>query len=173
MKKEFAIEEQWLPYEIHPDTPPKGVSLAERFRGHDIDGMYQMLRKRGVEFGIKFGNMKLLANSHFALLASEYAYDMGKFPQFHAKVFQAYFSDTRDIGNLDLICEIAQSCGLDPVGLRLAIQENRYQDHLDEAQRLGEQYQVSGVPHFVIEDQETIFGAESLDVFRQVLQKVK
>ena len=172
MRKKFDIEDTWLSHEIHPDTPAKGVLLTKRFRGFDVAGMYANLREQGAPFGVKFGNMKLLANSRKALEASEYARDRGQYREFHHRMFQAYFTDTQDIGNFKVILAIAVECGLDGDGLRQALEDGRYRGRLEEADREAQKYEVNGVPTFIIEEQEQIVGSQPLQVFEKVLQKM-
>ena len=72
-----------------------------------------------------------------SLEASEYARDAGRFDSFHGRVFRAYFTETRDIGDLDVLLELAQEEGLDAADLRVALREGRYASRLDEAHSEG------------------------------------
>jgi hypothetical protein len=85
----YDIHETWISYELHPETPPEGILLSERFKGYDVSKMFDALRQRGKEFGIVFGDCSVLSNSRLSLEASEYARDMGKYEQFHEKIFHA------------------------------------------------------------------------------------
>lgn len=161
----------WLPYEIHPETPGEGVSLEERFRGHDVAGMYKSLRQQGKNFGIEFGELKLLSNSHYALQAGEYARDKGQYHLFHKKVFHAYFTKLEDIGDPKIIGKLAAECNLDPADLAKSVAQGHYRDRLEEAQKQGKKYNVTGVPAFLIEGKLRIVGAQPIDVFRKVLSK--
>ena len=76
-----------------------------------------------------FNDCDRASNSHLALLAGEFAQDMGRFEAFHENVFRAFFTDLKDIGRLDVILEIAFNSGLNPEKLKLAFSENHCQDH--------------------------------------------
>ncbi|MEN6621059.1 MAG: DsbA family protein, partial [Smithella sp.] len=119
------MEDNWVSYELHPETPLNGVLLAERFKGYDLSSFYDQLRVRGEEVGVVFGNPKILSNSRLALMASEFARDQGRFEVFHENMFQAYFTECLDIGRLDVITEVARKSGLDENEIINAVNDNR------------------------------------------------
>lgn len=135
--------------------------------------MYDQLRQRGKEFGIVFGNHTLLSNSRIALEASEYARDMGMFDSFHENMFHAYFTEALDIGSYDVVSSVAKRCGLDGDSMMEAIQEGRYRTRLDEARKEGRMINLTGVPTFIVDGKYKIVGAQPLDVFKEVISKLK
>ena len=159
--------------EIHPETPPEGVLLSVRLPGIDWDGMYQNLRRSGAQYGIAFGDVKLLSNSRLSLEAGEYARDHGRFDEYHEEIFRAYFTAVKDIGRMDVILDAARSAGLDAEALQAALKKGLYRDRLQAAQQESERYGVTGVPAFIIEDQYKIVGAQPLEVFRETLHGLK
>jgi predicted DsbA family dithiol-disulfide isomerase len=173
LKKEYAIVDNWVGYELHPETPPAGVLLAERFKGYNLSSFYEQLRARGEEIGVVFGNLTLLANSRFALMAAEYARDLGQYDFFHENMFQAYFTKGFDIGNLDVIAAVAGESGLDEKETRNAVLEGRYLSSLDKAGREGQLLGLTGIPLFIIENKYKIVGAQPMEVFRNLLDKVQ
>lgn len=168
LKKEFEIEDAWISYELHPETPSEGILLSERFKGHDVSKVYDQLRERGKEYSIVFGNRTLLSNSRKALEASEYARDMNKYESFHENIFHAYFTDGLDIGSLDVISSVAQKSGLDADDLLDVIKNERYKPRLASARKEGRLINLTGVPTFIINDKHRIVGAQQIDVFRDL-----
>ncbi len=108
LKKEYAIDDTWVSYELHPETPPAGMLLSERFKGYDLSSFYNQLRERGKEVGVVFGTHTLLSNSRLALMASEYARDKNRYDSFHENIFHAYFTEGLDIGKAGCYC---RRCG--------------------------------------------------------------
>ena len=172
MKETYDIHNIWVSYELHPETPAAGILLAERFKGHDIARMYEPLRERGKEFGIVFGYYTLLSNSRLALEASEYARDMGKYEIFHGHIFHAYFTEALDIGSLEVLATIAARCDLDAGEMMKALAEKRYSPRLAQAREEGKKINLTGVPTFIINEQHTIVGAQSVKVFQSLLRKI-
>ena len=121
MKKEFDIDDEWLSFEIHPETPPEGVLLTEHLSHIDWDEMYTGLRKSGKEYNIEFGGVTILANSRKAFEASEFAREQGKYDELHEGLFYAYFTEVRNIGDEDVIMDVASKEGLDTSALKQAL----------------------------------------------------
>lgn len=172
MKKEFDIKDDWLSFELHPETPPEGIPYAKRFPGADVEAMYDNIRKRGDEFGIKFGPRLLLSNSRMSLEASEYARDMGKYELFHERMFYTYFTESKDIGSLDVITESARVSGLDTDELLKALKERRYAHRLEESRKEAEKISLTGVPTFIINGKTEVVGAQQIAVFKDLFRKI-
>lgn len=172
LKKEFDIQEEWLPFEIHPETPPEGILLTKRLPNIDWDELYGNLRQSGARYGITFGHVTLLSNSRKALEAGEYARDQGKYERFHNELFYAYFTQALDIGRSDIIMGIAEKAGLDTGELQKAFQAKRYLPRLEKVNHEAQQYGITGAPTFIINNAYTIVGAQPLEVFRDTLKRL-
>jgi len=172
LKKEFTIQDTWLSFELHPETPANGISLAERFSETGLMRMFDNLSNRGKELGITFSQLSKLSNSRMALEASEFARDMGKYDLFHEQVFHAYFTELKDIGNIDRINEIALSCGLNIDEMGYALTEHRYAGRLDETREEASRINLTGVPTFLINDQYKVVGAQPTEVFKDLFKEI-
>jgi predicted DsbA family dithiol-disulfide isomerase len=173
LKKEYTIEDMWLSYELHPETPPAGVLLSERFKGYDLSSFHEQLRARGKEVGVVFGNRTLLSNSRLALMAAEFARDQGLYDSFHENIFHGYFTQGLDIGNLDIIAAIAGKSGLDEKKMRKSLKDGRYSKRLGQARKEAQAINLTGVPTFIINAKHKIVGAQPVEVFRNLLTKNK
>jgi predicted DsbA family dithiol-disulfide isomerase len=173
LKKEYAVNDQWVSFELHPETPLAGMLLSERFKGYDLSSFYDQLRARGKEVGVVFGTHTLLSNSRLALMASEYARDLGQYDSFHENMFHAYFSEGLDIGNLKVIAAVAKKSGLDEKETLRAVRDGRYASRLNETRKEATLIGLTGVPLFVIENKHKIVGAQPIETFRELLDKIK
>lgn len=171
MRAEFAIRDEWLPFEVHPETPPQGVLLSEYFEGLDTAGFFREMEKRGAEFGIRFGTQTRLSNSRKALEAGEFARASGRYEAYHEAVFRAYFTDCLDIGETAVILAAAGEAGLDQAALKAALDAGAFTrtvvEGTDRARRLG----VRAAPTFFIRGYGSITGAQPLETFRQALRR--
>lgn len=134
--------------------------------------MFTTLRQKGKELAISFGNLTLLANSRLAMQASEFARDEGKFDSFHEALFHAYFTELRDIGDLEVITDIARQMTLDPRELQTALQENRYLPRLLAVTEEARQLNISAAPTFLVNGRFKIVGALPLETFRRSLLEI-
>jgi predicted DsbA family dithiol-disulfide isomerase len=172
LKKEYAINDTWVSFELHPETPTAGMLLSERFKGYDLSSFYDQLRARGKEVGVVFGTHTLLSNSRLALMASEYARDQGRYDSFHENMFRAYFTEGLDIGKTDVIAAVAGKSGLDEKDTLSAVRDGRYASRLNEARKEGELRGLTGIPLFIIENKYQIVGAQPIETFRDLLDKI-
>ncbi|MFH0916616.1 MAG: DsbA family protein [bacterium] len=168
LKQEFPLEDTWVSYEIHPETPPEGV-LLERLFGPGVRQGQESQRRRCVELGLPFEGPRILSNSRLVVEASEFARDAGKHPLFHRAALVAYFAHSRDIGDIEVLSELAADIGLDTAALRQDLAAGRYAGRRtaagDEARGLG----ITGVPTFIFPGGTRVVGAQSLDDFRRLL----
>jgi len=147
--------------------------LSERFRGYDLSSFYERLRTQGKEVGVIFGAPTVLSNSKLALMASEYARDVGRYDSFHENIFHAYFTEGLDIGNTDVIAAIAKKSGLDEKETLSAVRDDRYASRLNETRKEASLIGLTGVPLFVIDNKHKIVGAQPMETFRYYLDKIK
>lgn len=158
-----------MSYEIHPETPPGGV-LLERLFGPGIVQMQESQRRRCAELDLPFEAPRLLGNSRLVIEAAEFARDAGKHHEFHRAVLAAYFARSQDIGDLDVVSEIAAGIGLDTAALRQELAAGRYagsrEAARDEACALG----ITGVPTFIFAEGAKVVGAQPLDDFRRLVE---
>jgi predicted DsbA family dithiol-disulfide isomerase len=81
-------------------------------------------------------------------------------------VFRAYFVETRDIGNLEVILGLASEDGLDDDDLRRALKEKQYAARLEEAKDEARGYGITAVPTFIINGKHKLVGAQPIEAFR-------
>ncbi len=168
----------WVSYQIHPETPPAGHSLAEYFRGADLTPMHEMLRARTAEFGLPFSAPQVLANSRLAILAAEHARDTGRHEALSRRLFSAYFAESLNIGDVEVLTALGVEVGLDPEALRDSLATDAHVDRLAEAERQARRLGITGVPTFFIASAPPgselsprlrIVGAQPIAVFRSAL----
>ena len=168
---EFAIEDRWLGFELRPDTPSEGLPLTKLFPGVDLKDRYAKLNQAAARFGLFFRERTRLSNSRLALEASEFARDQGSHHSFHTRVFRAYFTELRDIGNLELLLRLADEDGLDRDELLTALQERRYTARLDQAKLEAQRHGVNAAQTFIVNRRNKIVGAQSVEFFREQLRR--
>ena len=133
---------------------------------------YEHLNKAGEPFGIIFGPRTFLSNSRPALEASEYARDKGKYDTFHERLFRSYFSDLLDIGDVTILCNLAQEEGLDTAELTQCLRDGIYSARIEEAMRDAALYGINAVPTFIINETHKIVGAQPIASFRDLLASI-
>jgi predicted DsbA family dithiol-disulfide isomerase len=170
LKKEFDLAIEWLGFEIHPETPQEGTPLIKMFPRADVDSMTRRLNSMGGPFGLTFRKIVNISNSRLSLEAGEFAKEQGRFDEFHHAVFQAYFSQGRDIGNINVLEQIGKGAGLDAAELRNALETGKYRKQLDEVKETADGISVTAAPTFIINNTDRIVGAQPIEAFRERLR---
>ena len=172
LKDEMDIEVEWIPFELHPETPTEGELLKNKF-GNNVDSMLKMLNLKGKEFDINFGNLTILSNSSRALKAAEYSKLKGKYEDFSLKLFKYYFEGNRNIGDAEIINEIGKDANLDITEMNSMIDTGAFDENLKKAKFLAMQYNITSVPTFIINDKYKIVGAQPYEDIKNFLLSQK
>ena len=180
----FANKEQveivWKSFQLDPTTKPnpeKSVieSLAEK-KGWTLEQSRQINQQvtgMAKEVGLDYQMEKaVIANTFDAHRLSHLAAKKGLQDQMEERLFAAYFTEGKDIGDKDTLVSLAQEVGLSATEAAEVLKTDAYSDKVQadiyEAQQVG----VRGVPFFVFDSKYAVSGAQPSDVFTQVLSKV-
>ena len=100
----FTLE--WKGFQIHPEYPAAGIPMEQRIAQYG-QGRYAAIWRNILALaegiGLEMHPPAVLTNSLLALEATEYARDQGKEPAFSSAVYQAYFQNGQNIGDIDVI----------------------------------------------------------------------
>jgi predicted DsbA family dithiol-disulfide isomerase len=167
--RQHDVEFVWLPYELRPEPEPlpdlSGPNL-ERTRQNWERGAGLLAR----EYGVEMAPPSVKPRSRWAHEAAEFARDRGQFDALRTALFQAYFVADRNIGEPDVLADVAASVGLDGDELRAALADGRYTARVRELEGLSAQIGVTAVPTMVFADTVAVQGAQPYSVLRQAYE---
>lgn len=173
LQREFDIAVDWRPFELHPETPRTGAQFVGRLGNPDRARAYRdRILGLAQESGIEMTMPRVIANSHRALEAAEFARERGGFPAMHAALFAAYFEQGRDIADVDVLCEIAGEAGVDDQALRQALADETYADAVDAFTADARADGIVSTPTFVFPGGFRLVGAQDYDVFVSVTRRL-
>lgn len=170
LSQEVPLEVEWKGMEIHPETPDEGEPMSGEL-GQKLTNPWGPVQHFITDEGLEFRLPSVLANSRLALEATEYAREQGRFPQFHRAVFEGYWQQDRDIGQVAVLAEIAQEVGLDPAGLQDYLKQGRGRPRLQSNREDAATWQVAGVPSFVFGDRFLLEGVQAYEVLKRAALK--
>jgi len=178
--KKEQVEIVWHSYQLDPDMIPvkgqsvdqylaakKGVSLE---KGKEMnDYMSGIAKEVGLEYNFDKAIISNTMNAHRLL---HLAKKKGLQNLVKEKLFAAYYTYGKDVGDTAVLVEIGESAGLNADEIRNMLQSNEYLREVRIDQLRGEQLGVQGVPFFVFNNKYAVSGAQSAEVFTNVLEKV-
>lgn len=180
---EFAdknhVEIEWKSFQLMPDletqvgrtihevlAEKKRISLEE---AKNLNG-YATEMAKGVGLHYDF-DKAVPANTMRAHQFLHFAKVSGKGNEAEELLFKAYFTDGKNIDDIETLAVLGQTIGLDATVLRKALKNETYlqtvKDDIKEAREIG----ATGVPFFVFNRKYAVSGAQDPKVFLDVLQK--
>ncbi len=168
--EELSIRPVWKGFEIHPETPLEGVSLSSFMPGI-ISNLEGRIRALAEEIDLEMTMPDKLSNSRLALLGGEFASENGKLEAYHEAVFAAYFQQRKDIGDMEVLLDIASGIGLDRNSFQGSLESEKFFPALRESRRQATSLGLSAVPSYVFEDGSTIVGAQPYDLLKSAAEK--
>jgi predicted DsbA family dithiol-disulfide isomerase len=164
---------EWIPFEVHADTPPEGTLLSDMFPGTDFTRFYPKLAKRSGVPDLPFGVVTRLVNSRLSLKAMMLLRDTDIFPVFHENMFRAHFAEERNISLPETIIDVARASGLnDSQKLEAMLAAGGDPPGFADAVKLSRQFLITGVPAFIINDTHRLVGVQPLEQFRETLHRL-
>tara|TARA_Y200000002_G_scaffold42754_1_gene31046 strand:- start:112 stop:729 length:618 start_codon:yes stop_codon:yes gene_type:complete len=157
---------QHIPFQLNPNMPAEGISrekyLEIKFGGKDYAApMYENMKLKAQESGMNFKLEKIKKTpntvlSHLLIILSE-QFNLGN--EIKEKIYQSYFIDGLDIGDINILINIAKQNN---------IQENIFRDFINDKNienvnskiLTAKEKGINGVPFFEI-GQNFISGAQS------------
>ena len=146
--------------------------MAELYAGRNADPEAMYVRMKGLmdEEGLPYGRRTHTYNSRLAQELGKWADTQPGGEALHDALYRAYFVDARNIGDPEVLVEIAQSVGLAADEARAVLTERRFKHAVDDDWGKSHRYGVTGVPTFVA-GRYGVVGAQPYEVLEQLLDK--
>lgn len=158
---------------LHPRTSIHNL-LAEKY-GMSVDqakALNDQVTQRAAAVGLTYHmDTMILTNSFDAHRLTHFAAEHGKMPEMAERLFQAYFTDSRHIGDRQTLAELAGDVGLSTAEALNALNSDEYSQAVRWDEQQAKQLGVRGVPFFLINQQYAVSGAQPVEVFLEALQK--
>ncbi|MCI8518197.1 MAG: 2-hydroxychromene-2-carboxylate isomerase [Hungatella sp.] len=159
------------PLELTPEPEPQVDTCHDEKR----KARYQVLVEPCRQMGLDMKLPPMVCPRPYTRLAFEgylYAKEQGKGEVYGDKVYRAYFIHEKDIGDMEVLTELAAQSGLEPEDFRQALIDGIYTKEEKEAARYSRQeLKVKSVPTIYINGQqvklETYTKEEMMGILRQ------
>jgi len=171
LRREHGVQVKLVHFPLHPDTPAEGKSLEALFagRGYDIPTMQAQMRARMAAEGLPYGERKMTYNSRLAQELGKWAESQPGGEAIHDALFRAYFVDGKNIGDPQVLIEIAKDIGLDDAEARKVIETRSHKTAVDADWEKSRRYGITGVPTFVVGDRAVV-GAQPYEALEQLVK---
>lgn len=174
-----SVPVSWKPFFLNIDSPPDGEPIKElllkKYGQQAGSQMIASLKEAGARTGISFTDDRVGHNTLLSHRLVHLAAQQGRQDAVIEGIFSRYFERGERLSDVDLLVDIAEKAGV--VGAREYLEGDAGADDVLKEFRSGvQQYQISGVPFFVIEGAErsvALSGAQPPESFVRAFAKVQ
>ena len=171
---------RWRPYMLYPNLPVEGVNRQEfltRRYGDTADPGRIPERIRfeaeGEGIELRFDLIGRTPNTMLAHRLMEFAHALGCQHDLAERLFQAYFCEGRDVGDIDELVQQGAEIGLPAADIASYLSgEDGLAEVTSQMQRAPE-LGVSGVPGYYLADAFLLPGAQTSETMLQIIRRVR
>lgn len=170
----FTIE--WHPFQLNPDMPAGGMDRAEylerKFGGKEqAVKVYGQIARHAEEIGLKanLGGIKRTPNTvdahrliHWAGIEQRQSFAVDA-------LFKAYFIENRDIGDHEVLADIADSIGMDAAVVQKLLATDEDAQMIRDRDAHSREMGITGVPTFIVAQQHAVPGAQPPELWAKVI----
>ncbi|NNE53130.1 MAG: DsbA family oxidoreductase [Sulfitobacter sp.] len=174
----FVIE--WHPFQLNPDMPREGMDrrayLEGKFGGKEgAVRAYAPVVEQAQQAGLKinFEGMKRTPNTLDAHRLIHWAGIEGRQTAAVSALFQAYFVDARDIGDAEVLADIADSIEMDAAVVSRLLQSDVDADNIRQRDAHSRQMGINSVPTFIVANKHAVPGAQPPELWASVIAELK
>ncbi|KFN02086.1 DsbA family oxidoreductase [Bacillus clarus] len=175
------VEVEFKSFELDPNTPiyfgtsinevlasKYGISIEEANRNNI------QLGNHAASIGLNFNFEEMKPTNTFdAHRLAKFAKDQGKEKEIVENLLFAYFTESQNLSDVETLANIAENSGLDKQeALNVINDKSAYANDVRVDEAIAQQYRITGVPYFIVNQKYAISGAQPLETFVGALQQV-
>ena len=177
--KKEEVEVRYRSFELNPNSPKSydkniheviaskyGISYEEAKLNND--NIVRQAKKLGLEYNF---DTLVVTNSFDAHRMIHFSDKYGKMEEMTEALFKAYFTDSKNVSDANILADIASSIGLDKDEAISVLNSNDYKDLVRNDEDMAGRYGISAVPFFIFNDKFSVSGAQSTEIFLIALNK--
>ncbi len=170
---------QWHPFQLNPEMPSEGVAkrayLEEKFGGKArVDAVHERLREvaRGAGVDMNPDKPQRMPNTLDAHRLIHWAGIEAVQQPIVDALMRAYWTEGRDIGDLETLADIAGENGMDRAATLRLLQSDADADDIQARDQDARQKGVNAVPTFLIAQQYVVSGAQPPETWDKVIAEL-
>ena len=179
-RDKFELDLHWRPFELNPQMPPEGQDIREHMQqkygasAEQSKGVRERMAAAGRALGFEFGQREgmRMVNTFRAHQLLHWAGEEGKQTALKLALFHAYFTEGKDVSDIEVLIEVASGVGLPAAQARTVLTENTYAQLVRADQRQWLDEGIQAVPCFIINREFMVQGAQEVSAFGRMMDKI-
>tara|TARA_B100000676_G_C18066947_1_gene841616 strand:+ start:2027 stop:2590 length:564 start_codon:yes stop_codon:yes gene_type:complete len=173
LKKNFNIKVELVHFPLHPETPEEGLPIAKLYaeRNMDPEEMFRQMKERMDAEGLPYGKRTHTYNSRKAQELGKWADTQQNGHLLHDAFYRAYFVDTQNIADKNLLLSVVDKVGLDITEAHKVLDKRLFREAVDRDWEKSRNYGVTGVPTFLAGGYGVV-GAQPYGALEKLMKEV-
>jgi predicted DsbA family dithiol-disulfide isomerase len=176
----IAFDVKWRPYRLDPTVPRGGMDRQAYMRakfGEDrmkIVEMHKLIAEEGAKDGIEFdfGAIARRPDTLDSHRLIRWAEANGVQDDVVERLFIAYFENGEDIGEIRVLADIADICGMDGVEVAQMLESDTDIALVEREDQIAHEMGVTGVPAMIFGNRLAVSGAREPELLLSVIDQV-
>lgn len=167
------VEIQWLPYELTTtDKEPVDTWHDEVSKAKWAAGLLPFCEEQGLNVHIP-PHVVPRPYTHLAFMGYHYACDHGKGEAYNTRMYELYFGEEKDIGDMKVLRAEAEALGMDGADFENEVLSGKYEARQKEADRYAkEELHVRGVPSIWIGETKVLNALMSAEEYGALIDEI-
>jgi predicted DsbA family dithiol-disulfide isomerase len=173
LRRRFGVGIVWLPFDLHPEYPAEGIPRAQlhaRYRELVTDHVRAMFEREGLAYAPP---PDLVPNTMDALRLTELARDRGLHEPMHDRLMDAYWKESRNIGDDDVLRALAAEVGIEREDADRVLASDEYHDRVLASTAQAQAIGINGIPAFLLDERLLVLGAQPREVFERAFEQLE
>jgi predicted DsbA family dithiol-disulfide isomerase len=179
---DVQVDYMFRPFQLDPTAPtdsptPAKDAYAKKFGGPErateiLDHVTSVAAQDNITFNM---DIAVRANTFLAHRLLSYALKQhGAAVQIPLKerIMDAYFTDGKNIGDIDVLADCAESAGIDRTEAHTFLSSDELVDEVRSEIAEAAEYGVTAVPTFIINGQWSVPGAQDVEMFERIIERI-
>ena len=180
LRPNIVFDVKWRPYRLDPTVPAGGMDRQAYMRakfGDDpmkVVEMHKLIAAEGAKDGIEFDFAAIqrrpdTLDSHRLI---RWAEANGVQDEVVERLFVAYFENGEDIGDIRVLADIADLCGMDGVEVAEMLEGDTDRGLVEREDGIAHEMGVTGVPAMIFGNRLAVSGAREPELLVSVIDRV-
>ena len=179
LKDEVTFDIHWKAYQLHPEIPKEGFDKEEykKIKFGDSSASkdrFNFIAEEGKKVGIEFNFNKSqnLPNTFLAHRLLWFSKSKGIQDLMAEALFNAYFSDGRDVGSMNELISISIESGLNKEEIKDFLKSDIGTREVSREELRAREMNIFSVPTYIFNKKYFLVGGQEPDTFKAYIRKV-